>query len=342
MKRSTFAYFACGVAIASTLATPGAARADSTAAETAAARTLGQDGVMLADQGKCAQAIEKLDRAEKLRHAPTTAVRLGECEINVGKVIAGTERLQRLIREGLPNNAPKSFVAAMDRAQKVLDAGLPKIASLRVTLKVPKDAKPSVTVDDEPMKEALIGTDSPVDPGPHVVSAKATGYLTATEKIDLKDGETRGITLTLQADPNYKPEPPPKPVTTTGPTTTNPPVNADTNNAQSSSMLPWIAFGVGAVGLGVGAVTGIIVAGKKSDLDAGCQADGRCPPSQQSTLDSANTMATVSTIGFIVGGLGVATGIVLLVTKPGSSTGSTKPGARPIVGVGYAGLGGTF
>lgn len=342
MKRSTFAYFACGVAIASTLAAPGAARADSTAAETAAARTLGQDGIMLADQGKCAQAIEKLDRAEKLRHAPTTAVRLGECEINTGKVIAGTERLQRLIREGLPNNPPKSFVSAMERAQKVLDAGLPKIASLRVTLKAPKDAKPSVTVDDEPMKDALVGTDSPVDPGPHVVTAKATGFLTATEKIELKDGETRGITLTLQADPNYKPEPPPKPITSpTTPPTGNPPVNADTSS-QGTSYLPWIAFGVGAVGLGVGAVTGIIVAGKKSDLDAGCQADGRCPPSQQSTLDSANTMATVSTIGFIVGGLGVATGIVLLVTKPGSSTGSAKPGARPIVGVGYAGVGGTF
>ncbi|MBS2012392.1 MAG: hypothetical protein JST00_05875 [Deltaproteobacteria bacterium] len=323
----------------------GPARADSTAAETAAARTLGQDGVMLADQGKCAQAIEKLERAEKLRHAPTTAVRLGECEINVGKVIAGTERLQRLLREGLPNNPPKSFVTAMDRAQRVLDAGLPKIASLRVTLRAPKDAKPTVTVDDEPMKEALIGTDSPVDPGPHVVTAKAVGFLNATEKVDLKDGETRGITLTLQPDPSYKPEPPPKPAPSTT-TTAPPPVAADTGSSSSASVLPWVAFGIGAVGLGVGAVTGIIVAGKKSDLDSGCLADGRCPPGQRSTLDSANSMATVSTIGFVVGGVGIAAGVVLLVTGTGrgsSTTGSPKaPGVKPIVGLGYAGVGGSF
>lgn len=316
----------------------GSASADD-AKDTAAARAFGQDGVMLADQGKCAAAIEKLERAEKLHHAPTTAGRLGECEIQTGKVIAGTERLQRLLREGLPPSPPKSFVTAMDRAQKALDAALPRIATLRISVKAPVGTKPTVTVDDEAISSVLIGADMPADPGAHKIIATAKGLVTDTKQLTLKDGETNGITLTLIVDPNYKPEPPPVAVTPVpgpaGSSTTPPP-------DRKMNVLPFVAFGVGAVGLGVGAVTGLIVGSKSSDLEKNCRSDGGCPSSQDSTLSSANTMATISTIGFIVGGVGVASGVVLLLTQGTTTTASRRPGVQPLLGLGYAGLDGTF
>ena len=332
MKRSALVLltFAC-------VAFAGAASADD-AKDTAAARAFGQEGVQLADQGKCPAAIEKLERAEKLHHAPTTAARLGECEIQVGKVIAGTERLQRLIREGLPPSPPKSFVTAMERAQKTLDAALPRIATLRISVKAPSGTKAVVVVDDETISSALIGADMPVDPGAHKISASAKGLVTDTKQLTLKDGETNGLTLTLIVDPNYKPEAAPVAVTPApGPTPpTPPPPDRKTN------VLPFVAFGVGAVGLGVGAVTGLIVGSKSSDLTKNCRSDGACPSSQDSTLSSANTLATVSTIGFIVGGAGVAAGVVLLLTQGATTTAARKPGIQPLGGVGYAGLDGTF
>lgn len=332
MKRSALVLltFAC-VAVA------GAASADD-AKDTAAARAFGQEGVQLADQGKCAAAIEKLERAEKLHHAPTTAARLGECEIQVGKVIAGTERLQRLIREGLPPSPPRSFVTAMDRAQKTLDAALPRIATLRISVKAPTGTKAVVVVDDETISSALIGADMPVDPGAHKISASAKGLVTDTKQLTLKDGETNGLTLTLIVDPSYKPEVAPVAVTPgPGPTAPiAPPPDRKTN------VLPFVAFGVGAVGLGVGAVTGLIVGSKSSDLTKNCRSDGACPSSQDSTLSSANTLATVSTIGFIVGGAGVVAGVVLLLTQGATTTAARKPGVQPRVGAGYAGLDGTF
>src|SRR5438132_180639 len=72
----------------------------------AAARSLGILGVQLADAGKCPEAIEKLERAESLYHAPTILGRLGECRVNVGQVVQGTEDLNRVVREQLPANAP--------------------------------------------------------------------------------------------------------------------------------------------------------------------------------------------------------------------------------------------
>jgi len=62
-------------------------------------------------------------------------------------------------------------------------------------------------------------------------------------------------------------------------------------------------------------------------------------------LDSANTMALVSTIGFAVGIPAAAVGVVLLVTGSSKkSSGKRPPGltAEPYVGFGTAGVVGTF
>src|SRR5690349_18644160 len=118
---------------------------DASAENVAAARALGIQGVQLADAGKCDQAIEKLSRAESLYHAPTILGRLGECQVNVGQLVLGTENLNRVVREPLAANAPQAFRTAQDRAKKVLDAALPKIAYLTVTVE-PKDVKAEVKV----------------------------------------------------------------------------------------------------------------------------------------------------------------------------------------------------
>ena len=324
------------LSLAMCTALSGSASADS-ATDTAAARVYGQDGVMLADQGKCAAAIDKLDRAEKLHHAPTTAGRLGECEITVGKVVVGTERLQRLLREGLLPSPPKSFVAAMERAQKVLDGALPRIATLRISVKAPAGTKPTVTVDEEPLSLALIGADIPIDPGAHKVTASAKGFLSTTKDLTLKDGETNGITLVLVVDPSFKPEPPP----VVAVPVTRPAVSPDAAPQPRPNILPFIAFGAGAVGIGVGTVAGLIVGSKSSDLSSNCRSDGGCPKTQESTLSSAQTWATVSTIGFIVGGAGIAGGVVLLLTGSSSKSASRRT-VQPLVGVGFAGASGTF
>ena len=60
------------------------------------------------------EAIEKLKRAEALHHAPTILGRLGECQVNVGEVVEGTENLNLVVREPLAETAPKArFSAAL-------------------------------------------------------------------------------------------------------------------------------------------------------------------------------------------------------------------------------------
>jgi hypothetical protein len=301
----------------------GHARAqDQQAENVAAARSLGIQGVQLADAGKCPEAIEKLSRAESLYHAPTILGRLGECQVAVGQVVLGTENLNRVVREQLPPNAPKAFRSAQERAAKVLETALPRIAYLTVNVE-PRDANVTVTVGDAPVPSALIGVERPTDPGKRAVVATAPGYLEARTEVELAEGGHQAVTLTLVVDPSTAVVAPP-PVAPPAP----PPTAAkDEAKGGSGKTLAFVMLGVGGVGLATGAVTGFLALQKKSDLDC---PDKTCTGSQADDLDSANTLATVSTIGFGVGAAAAVVGVVLLATSGGSSE---KPATASVAGV---------
>jgi hypothetical protein len=316
-----------------------ASYADEAAENIAAARTLGIQGVQLADAGKCPEAIEKLTRAEALHHAPTILGRLGECQVNVGEVVTGTENLNTCVREVLPANAPKVFRDAQARAQKVLDAAMHKIAYLVIHVN-PADVKAAVAIAGKSVPAALLGAERPTDPGTHQLTATAQGYKPASATVTLAEGAHQEVTLQLEKDPAVVAAVPPSATTAVA---APPPEAAPEPGAKKSKVPAFVAFGIGGAGLIVGGITGGLAMSKASD----------CPNKvcdTQSDLDSAKTMATVSTIGFSVGIAGVAVGTILLLTGGGSSEKpaqalerpAPKFAMRPWLGVSSVGLAGSF
>lgn len=210
----------------------------------------------------------------------------------------------------------------------------------------------TVTIDGEKLPTANLNVNRPIDPGEHVVEASAPGYKTARAKVRLSEGGVDSVALTLERDPNavaVAPVPVPKtgaaPPPTSDPTSpppANPPADAGvTQPTGAPNRVPaYVALGVGGAGLVVGTITGIVAVGKKGTLDDNC-ASKVCPPAEESSLDSAKTMATVSTIGFGVGIVGLAVGGYLWFTAP-SSKSANKPSVTPVVGLGSVGLTGRF
>lgn len=304
------------------------------AADIAAARILGGDGVNLADSGNCEQAVEKLERAEKLHHAPTTAARLGECEIELGKLVAGTERLQRILRAPLPPNAPPVFVDSLVRARGVLERSVGKVPALRVSVHAPLGAKVHVTIDGDSLPEVLFDNDCPTDPGAHKVVAAAAGYRTSYKDVALSEGETRSVVLVLEPDPRL---PAPQEGAVHPSSVTPPPLS----HAKGSAA-PVVAFALGGGGLAVGAASGIVVALDSANLSKSC-VDWICQQTKQPEISSAKTWASVSTVGFGIAGAGVAAGIILLLTDKSESRSPTPQGwLRPVVSPTYLGMDGQF
>jgi hypothetical protein len=334
-----------------------------TASDTALARSLASEGVQLADAGNCAAAIEKLDRAEKLYHAPTILGRLGECQVAVGKIVAGTENLQRVVRESLPPRSPKAFVDAQARAQKVLDRALPKLAKLKIHVDAPSGANLTITQDGETVPPATLDLDRPADPGVHRVEVSAPGFRTARGETTLAEGATGAVNLRPEPDPNAvavgpavppgssAAPPPPYPVAAAPPpngasaSPAGEPGGAETKGG--SNVPAYVLLGTGAVGVAVGTIFGAMVLSKKSSLDTVCKGK-TCPSSAQGDIDSMNTSATISTVGFVVGGAALGVGVVLLlVNKPSPRAADTGHAPKqatltPFVGPTSVGLSGSF
>ncbi len=97
-------------------------------------------------------------------------------------------------------------------------------------------------------------------------------------------------------------------------------------------------YGLGVAGGVIGAITGAMSLSQTNDVKKDCGGNV-CPPSEQSKIDSANALATISTVAFVVAGVGAAigvTGTILFFSTPG------KTALRGTIGVGSLGLEGTF
>jgi hypothetical protein len=106
---------------------------------------------------------------------------------------------------------------------------------------------------------------------------------------------------------------------------------------RTSRALAFIPLGLGVIGLGVGAVTGAMTLSQTADIKAACP-NSVCSTrgNQQAAWDSANTLATVSDVGFVVGGIGAAVGLTWLLWPrsggPPPATASVGPGSVRVTG----------
>ena len=269
-------------------------------------RELAKAAQVDSDAGRYDAAIQKLTQAYEMAKVPALARNIARALVKEGKLVAACEYYRDAIqlepnplwREQIQQKAQQD--AREERAQLV-----PRLAHLRITIEGASDA--TVSVDGVEMPGSLIANEQPVDPGKrHVVARR--GSLVVEQNVDVKEGEHRQVVLKL--------------VDKTAPT---PAIAAfssvnsgSTTKSKSSaqSTLGWVSLGIGAAGLVVGGGAGIIAEVQLSKLyKDGCH-DRWCPSSYSGRVDNYNRLLTVSTVGFVVGAVGTAAGVTLLLTSP--------------------------
>jgi hypothetical protein len=101
----------------------------------------------------------------------------------------------------------------------------------------------------------------------------------------------------------------------------------------------YVALGVGAAGVAVGTIFGVLALGDRHTLDNACPSQ-TCGPESQSDIDAMHSHAVISNLGWGVGLAGVGTGVVLwLVSR---DEGTHQAAIHPWIGAGAAGIRGTF
>lgn len=306
--------------------------------ERAAARAAGQAGAKAFNEGRYAEAVDYFDRAESIMHAPTLLLHLARSHAKLGHFVKAREAYIKVTREQLAPDAPQAFRDAQESARQELPQVSAKVAKLTLTVSGP--SSPSrVTIDGEEVPAEIVGVPFPVDPGRRTIEVTAEGYQPATQVVELQPGSSGSATLTLSRVPGTgAPGTSVEPMTATDqgtPSSSGTPADAGGSQGVSATRIAaYASLGVGAIGVGVGTVFLLKRSGLKSDADdefARCVADGNgscsdaASRSRVKDLDNdAAAKGTVAAVSYVVGGVGIAAGITLLLLGDSGDSGAAS------------------
>ena len=283
------------------LASPVAAQSP---ADVALARQLFNEGLELSKAGKWEGAREKLARSLALKRAPITLYTLGVAEMKGGHLVAALEHLHAFV--ALPREpGTERFEEPAKKAIADMEARVG-----RVTIVVtPADAADlEVTVDDVTVPRAALDHARIVDPGDHLIAAKAPGYRPAQKRVSVAPSAKLDVALTLQPlPPEAAPEKEtPAPVRDPEPRT----VILPRDESESPSFLgPALMMGLGGAIAGAGIAVGLVAVQRSEDA----------PASEGPEADEARAMALGGDIGAGVGGLVAGAGFIWLLVLLGQT-----------------------
>jgi hypothetical protein len=287
------------VALALTM-TIGVAAADEQP-ETSRAVNAGREGISLYRDRRWAEAYDRFAVADRTAHSPVFVLFMARCRLNLGRLLEAKELFARVANEQLAPDATEPMRRAKEDATDELAALAGRIPSIVVRT---TRQRATLTIDGS-SRGVAVGAPMELDPGQHTVELRADDGRMLRRVVVLSE---RGGFTTVDLDE----ERPAKEVS----------ASADVHRGAVAPAI--IALGLGAVGIGVGTVAGLLAIDRANAAKAGCDGDS-CLLSDASTAADARRLATVSTIGFVVGGVGAVAGVLLLVVRPG---GRSSRGAK--------------
>lgn len=301
-------------------------------AATADAREAFRLGSALARAGQWREALAAFERSSKLRPHAITTYNIAYCERSLGHYTLARKLLREAFAQSEAHADQRLSEDVEVRARGYLAEVERKVARVRVSL---KPAGLALVIDGRPLEKAvagewLAGTRGPgaaerigaseldlvIDPGPHVI-VLARGQKSRVVQISLESGNAGRLVLELEP-------------------------GAPTTSAKAPDRT-WalLSLGVGASGVVVGALAGAAALNEKASLDEHCTlGPDRCEPRFQGDIDAMNRYATVSTLAFGVGAVGLGLGTYLWMA--GDSEASRRESVSLVLGPRGGSLNGRF
>jgi len=327
----------CSLSLAAALTAGAALGAEPTPEDRTTARELALEGHAALQARDYGLAVDRFTRADRLVHAPTLLVDLGRSYIGLGRLVQAHETFQQVIREGVAPDAPAPWHKALQVARDEDAALKPRLAW--VTIRIEGASAPRVRLDGEELPVASLGVRRAVDPGQRRVVASAEGYLETTGTLDLQEGETTELSLTLKRDPSYRP---PKKAEPSRPR----PVIVVQEAPPRVPTPTYVAYGVGAAGLILGGVSSALMLKANADL----QREPLCVqrhcqdtvPNINSRVSTYRTFGTLAAVGWGVGIVGAGVGTYFLLSPPAPTRALGRATVTAQLSLGYVGLSGGF
>lgn len=259
------------------------------------ARAQFQQATEMEQAGNYSGALQLFREVGQFRMTPQVRYHIALCEENLGRLVGALGGYE-LALAGADAVGPE-FRAEVEEAIAKLRARIPKLVVERGS----GAEAAQIELDGVTLGASSIGTEVPIDPGPHTITAKARGFADFNQTVEVAEQETKVVKVDL--------EPLAEPVE---PTEQAPPVR-DTGPAEPAGRFRWLPWAVGGGGVAVLAAGGIffLLQGVKQDqLDTICHGQTQCQLSDPEQVENAKekkqAAETYNLAGWIATGVGVA------------------------------------
>jgi hypothetical protein len=295
----------------------GSAQAQPSAAQRETARELMAEARRLHERGDLKGALARFSAADAIMNVPTTTFEVAETQAELGKLIEARESLLRLLGTPRRPSDPEPFNEARAKALALSQQLVARIGAIVVTVSGVSEADGlDVRIDDELVPKETLGLRLRVNPGTHQIIARSQGR-ELSQEVDVAEGQVLEVSLRFAqpplppvADEPRATAPPasrekPRSRVTAGRTPAPSSIPRTSPPQRSTSELVYLGAGVGTLGTALGVVGGVSAVLHKKSAETGCT-NNVCPPSTWRDLQTAHNMATVSNVGFAIGGVGWA------------------------------------
>jgi hypothetical protein len=267
------------------------------------------------DAGRVDEACALLEAAIAKERGSNLLLAAGQCHELQGKTATAYAELLAASSAAEKEGATET----QDRARSLASKLVPRLSKLRIDVLAPAGDQ-VVKRDGQLVPREDWGKLVFVDPGAHAVSASASGRRDFSTQINVgAEADVRVVLVGELVDLNVKqPEPKAKP----GPEPAKPVDGLKASDGRTETIDPmglaaFTTSGVGLVGLVMGITFGVMALNDVGDAedDPLLCPNKVCSKAGRAVIDEAETKATVSTVGFVVGGVSLATGITLFLVR---------------------------
>lgn len=292
MKRSIAALSLCVLALA-----PRIASADS------GAQALFDEGKRFMTAGDIDKACDRFERSQALEPAGGTLLHLAACREQQGNTATAWDLFNQALSAARASQRKDREQVAAEHIASLE----PKLVRVRIVVSAPAKGIAHLTIrrDGKAIDNAAWGVAAPIDPGTHEISASAPGRVDWKKKITaVKPGSSLDVEVPdLEAAPA---------------SAITAPSGSDASDGSTQRTMGVVAGGVGVVGIVIGTVFGLRSSSKHDEADELCggPAPIDCPQDGVDAGNAARAAGNISTVGFVLGGVGLAAGAILWFTAP--------------------------
>jgi hypothetical protein len=266
-----------------------------------AARHLMDEGRDRTAHGDLQRALEAYRSAHELMHVPTTGLALAKTHLALDQLAEAFTLASEVVNMPVEEGERPAITEAREKAKELRAELFDRVPKIQITFR--GDPAKSLTVDDKEIALPLTAP-VPVNPGTHTVVAVDPSGKELRERVDVQERETKKLELATSGEVKPKESP--------GEDHPPPPPEGETERTGTAKVLMIGGFALAGLGVAVGTVTGLMTSSKASTVKPQCDSN-ICDPAAKPDLDSALTLATVSTASFIAAGVGLGAGVVGLV-----------------------------